>query len=334
MNRSTPTIAVYGASGHTGAFVVAELQRRGLPLVAIGRDRSRLPANLPGREAAIDNPNALQQAFDGCAVVINCAGPYLDTADPIIEAALRAGCSYLDLAPEQASAQSTFATWDPAARERRKAVIPAAAFYGGLADLLATALVDNAPADDITVAVSLDRWWPTVGTRRTGERNHAPRVVLEDGQIVPMATPSARMDWTFEAPLGAQKLVELPFSETITIARHLAVRRIRGYLNEAALADVRNPDTPPPTAVDAQGRSAQRFAMDVVASGPSGTRRAKARGQDIYAVSAPIVVEAAARLAHSSFDRFGALALAQAFDARDFLAALAPEHFTLEFDPA
>ncbi|GAB3344939.1 saccharopine dehydrogenase family protein [Lysobacter tyrosinilyticus] len=327
-------VAVYGASGHTGKFVVAELRRRGLPVIAVGRDPSRLPADLPGRTAAIDDPAALDRAFAGCAMVINCAGPFLDTAAPVVEAALRAGCSYLDVTAEQASAKSTFETYDRAARDAGTTVIPAAGFYGGLADLLASALVGDEPVDEITTAVALDHWWPTEGTRKTGERNRVPRVVIENGQLAPMATTPGNMDWSFAAPHGVQPVVELPFSEIITIARHLDVRRVHSYLSAVALSEIRDAATPPPTGIDTEGRSAQQFAMEVVAVGTSGTRRATAHGQDIYAVSAPIVAEAAARILDPSFQRRGALALGQAFDARDFLRALAPTHLAVAFDPA
>lgn len=335
MNHQYPApVAVYGASGHTGKFVVAELRRRGIPVIAVGRDPARLPADLPGRTAAIDDPAALERALAGCAVVINCAGPFLDTAAPVIEAALRVGCSYLDVTAEQASAQATFESYDRPARDAGITVIPAAGFYGGLADLLASALVGEEPVDTITTAVALDRWWPTEGTRRTGERNRVPRVVIENGQLAPMPASSGTIDWSFATPHGTQAVAELPFSEIITISRHLPVRSLRSYLNAAALADVRDAGTPPPVANDAQGRSAQQFAMEVVAVDANGTRRATAHGQDIYAVSAPLVAEAAARLLAPSFARRGALALGQAFDAGDFLRALAPDHLAVEFNPA
>jgi len=333
MKRCETAVAVYGASGHTGRFVVDELRRRALPVVVVGRTPSRLPAGLPARTATIDDPASLDRALAGCAVVINCAGPFMDTAAPIVEAALRVGCSYVDVSAEQASARSTFESYDRPAREAGVTVIPAAGFYGGLADLLATALVGDGSADRITTAIALDHWWPTEGTRRTGARNRVPRVVVEDGRLVPMV-PAGTMDWTFDAPHGRQPMVELPFSEIITIYRHLPVRSLHSYLNAASLDEIRDAATPPPVAVDARGRSAQRFAMEVVAVGPTGTRRAKAHGQDIYAVSAPIVVEAASRLLEPSFQRRGALALGQAFEAGDFLRALAPAHLAVELDPS
>ncbi|CAN7165461.1 saccharopine dehydrogenase NADP-binding domain-containing protein [Acidovorax sp. LjRoot129] len=111
--RST-AIAVYGAAGHTGQFVVQEALRRGLPVVAVGRSAARLaevtPAHVPQRVADLSDPAALAEAFAGCAVVIHCAGPFLDTAAPVAQAALRAGCHYIDVTAEQASAQATLAS--------------------------------------------------------------------------------------------------------------------------------------------------------------------------------------------------------------------------------
>ncbi|MFZ5547253.1 MAG: saccharopine dehydrogenase NADP-binding domain-containing protein [Pseudomonadota bacterium] len=322
------SIAVYGAGGHTGRFVVAEALRRGMPVVAVGRDAARLPAGVPHRVAAIDDAESLTRAFAGSAVVINCAGPFLDTAAPVAAAAIAAGAGYLDVTAEQGSALATFEAFDAPARQAGVTVIPAAGFYGGLADLLASTLAAGDAVEELTVAIALDRWWPTEGTRKTGARNQLPRVVIEGGRLVPLALPAAESTWVFDAPHGAQPVVELPFSEVPTIARHLPVRRMRSLLSRHALADIRDVATPPPAASDDQGRSAQHFEMVVELRAGDRTRRATARGQDIYAVSAPLVVEAAQRLMQPGFDRRGALALAEAFDPAGFLDALAPGHLT------
>jgi hypothetical protein len=349
-------IAVYGANGHTGRFVLQELRRRGLPSVAVARRPvADAPADVPQRVAALDDAAALDRALAGCAVLINCAGPFLDTARPLVEAALRAGCHYIDVTAEQPSARAVLEDFDAPARAAGVVVMPAAGFYGGLADLLASALLvgvgtggagghseggdrghdghgsdrRSSAAASLRVGVALSHWWPTEGTRITGVRNQAPRVVIEDGRPAPLAQPAARQDWSFAEPFGTQAMVELPFSEVVTLAHHLPLQRLHSFISERALQDIRDPSTPAPTAVDAQGRSAQRFAMEVVADGPhtpARARRAWATGQDIYAVSAPMVVEAAARLRAPGFAGRGAAVLGQLFDARSFLDALAPEH--------
>lgn len=326
MNSTSERIAVYGATGHTGRFVVDEVQRRGLPVVAVGRSAARLdetiPPAVPRRIAELDDSVSLEQAFAGCAVVINCAGPFLDTAAPVARAALRAGCHYIDVTAEQASAQASFAELDAPARAAGRVVIPAAAFYGGLADLLASALASDGDIDEITVAIALDRWWPTAGTRKTGERNNVPRVVVTNGRLAPLVPSAEVPSWVFSAPLGHQAVIELPFSEIITLTRHLKVGQIRSLLNRSALDDIRDASTPPPTAADESGRSAQRFELVVRLVQDGTTKTAGVRGQDIYAVTAPIVTAVAQRLLAPSYRRSGALAVAEAVDPIELMRSL------------
>lgn len=328
------TIAVYGATGHTGQFVIRELQRRGLATIAVARDVTGLAAGIPAFAARIDDPDELDRAFAGCAVVINCAGPFLDTAAPIVEAALRARASYIDVTAEQPAALAVFEAYDAGARDAGVTIIPAAGFYGGLADLLATAIADDGRADELRIAVALDHWWPTEGTRKTGERNDSPRMMIDQGRLAPIAASAGAHAWDFAVPFGTQPMAELSFSEVITISRHLCVGSLHSYLNTSALAEVRDATTPQPSAADPDGRSAQRFMLDVMVRNGTERRRARASGQDIYAVSAPIVVEAAARMLAPSFQRSGTLPLGAAFDARSFLDAIASPHLVVDLDHA
>jgi short subunit dehydrogenase-like uncharacterized protein len=109
-------MAVYGASGYTGRLVLAELARRGIPPVLIGRDPARLRAAAAGAgrpaaetvQASLDDPAALAEAFAGCAAVINCAGPFITSGEPVVRAAITAGCHYVDISGEQLYLQQIF----------------------------------------------------------------------------------------------------------------------------------------------------------------------------------------------------------------------------------
>jgi len=298
-------VLVYGASGHTGRFVVDELVRRGLAPVVAGRSVERLQdvvrahPTLPRRVFDADLDAA--QALGGVGVVVNCAGPFLDTAPALARAAVQAGAHYLDVSAEQASVRDLYRDLDAPAREAGVAVVPAMGFYGAVADLLLTAaLPDGAAAEEVDVAIGLDRWWPTPGTRTTGARNTAPRVVIRGGEVVRLdEAPPAPRTWEFPPPIGTAEVVAVPFSDVVAVARHLTVGELRSWLSTAPLADLRDPATPAPEATD--------------------ERRALLTGRDIYAVTAPIVAEGVVRLLDGRHAVPGALAPAQAFDARSVL---------------
>lgn len=335
--RPSHRIAVYGAYGHTGRFVVAELLRRGFVPLACGRDATRLhelaaSTGVEVRVAATDDPAALDAAFAGAAAVLHCAGPFLDTAAPVLDAALRARIHYLDVAAEQRAVINTLAR-DAEARAAGVTVIPAMAFYGGLADLLASAALDGAvDADMVDIAVALDGWHPTRGTRITGERNHYPRTYIEHGRIRTLPDPAPVRETDFPPPFGRTETVLLPLSEAIVVPHHIACRNLHPWMNLAPLRDLRDPATPAPAAADDSGRSAQRFMVDVRVCRGSDAVRATASGRDIYAVTAPLLVEALQRILDGRVHGSGALAAGQAFDARDFLAALALAAITIAFE--
>lgn len=337
LDKSVPVVAVYGASGHTGRFVVSELKRRGWEITAVGRDLEKLRAlshdwsGLEIRVASIDDPNGLDKALMGAEAVINCAGPFLDTAAPLIRAAFRARIPYLDVAAEQTATLAAFEQFSAPARDAGVAVLPSMAFYGGLGDLLATAAMkDWSHADEIRIAVGLDSWKPTRGTRRTGERNTYRRWFFSNSKLQVLSDPAPKGKWGFPPPFGMQEVVELPLAETIVISRHLKVSEVRTYMNLTPLEDLHDPTTPEPTAVDESGRSAQTFVMDVIVRRGKAMRRAIASGRDIYATTAPLMVEALERILSNPKKVLGTVAPGEVFDAKDVLKALVPDHLTVD----
>jgi uncharacterized protein YbjT (DUF2867 family) len=332
-----PTVAVFGALGHTGRFVLSELLRRGITPIAIARDAAALAVvdfsdrKVLRRPASVDQQESLNQAIEGAQAIINCAGPFIETANAVATAAVQAGIHYLDVTAEQPSARTTLDQYDLAARAAGIVVLPAMGFYGGFADLLVTAaLGDWDFADSIEIMVGLDSWHPTRGTRITGERNTAQRMVITGGELVPAPQPAREMSWNFGDPLGCQLMVEVPLAETILISRHVNTANLHTYLSNVALNDIRNLTTPGPKPADATGRSAQRFAVEVVGTRGAESHRIIGRGRDIYAFTAPLVCEVTERLLKGLFLEAGAHAPGAIFDAKDVLAALAPDHLTFE----
>jgi len=335
--NSKQTVTVFGAYGHTGKFIVTELLKRGLTPVLSGRSKDKLEAigskypHLKICPASIDNPNELDNALEGSTAVINCAGPFLDTATALIEAALRNGIHYLDMTAEQQSVLNTYERFTIEAKDKGIVILPAMGFYGGLADLLATAAMAGwETADAIDIAIALDSWEPTLGTRLTGKRNTYRRLIFSNNKLEFLADPPPARKWEFSQPFGLQDVESLPFSETIIISKHLKVADINTYINLAPLKDIRNSETLPPQPADDSGRSSQIFLMEVIVRSGEKVRRAMTTGRDIYAITAPLIVEATIRIAEGFIKKAGVVSPGEVFDATDFLKSLCPEYLAIE----
>ncbi|PWI10906.1 saccharopine dehydrogenase [Streptomyces sp. NWU339] len=338
-----PRVAVYGAYGHTGRFVVAELRERGFVPVLSGRDADKLKARtyetgLDARPASVDDPASLDRALAGAAAVINCAGPFATTAAPVIEAALRAGIPYVDVAAEIEANADTFAHFADRARSAEAVIVPAMAFYGGLGDLLiTTAMGDWTAADEAHIAYGLSGWHPTAGTRTAGavsrQRRDGRSVRHRNGRLEYHRDDLPTLEWPFPAPMGPRAVIgEFTMADVVTVPSHLAIPEVRTYMAVEAARDIAAPDTPAPAAADERGRSGQTFLVDAVVRSGAGERRAVARGRDIYAVTAPLAAEALDRILTGRTRTTGVASAGEIFDAPDFLRALSP-HITLELRP-
>ena len=344
--ESTPRpILVYGAYGHTGRFIVGELLEQGFLPVLAGRDGEKLEAlssahgGLRVQVVALDDGNALNDALQGVDAVINAAGPFAETASRVVEAAIGAGVPYLDVAAEPDIVAMTMALHGERARQAGIALAPGIAFYGGLGDLLATAAMGDWPqADEITLAYYLSSWKPTLGTRATikvaEKRRGGQRLVFRNQQLELRTDAAPSTEWDFPPPIGKQAVTaEFTTADAVTMSRHLKVQEISEYMTLAPLRDLSDPDLSQPLAVDARGRSAQTFLVEAVVRVGNQRRRAVAQGQDIYAVTAPLVVEALQRLLAQPQQRRGIVTAGELGDARSFLEALVPRHLTLDIEP-
>jgi short subunit dehydrogenase-like uncharacterized protein len=337
---SDRNVAVFGAYGHTGRFVVAELRERGYVPLLLGRDQDRLLAlaraqpGLEARQASVHDPASLDRALNSAAAVINCAGPFATTAFPLVEAALRVGIPYVDVAAEIEANLDTFAHFAERARAAGTVVVPAMAFFGGLGDLLVTtAMGDATAADEAHVAYGLSTWHPTAGTRAAGavsrQRRGGRRVRYTGGRLEYHDDALPTLEWPFPAPLGPRAVIaEFTMADVVTVPSHLAIPEVRTYMTVEAATEVSAPDTPPPAGTDERGRSDQTFVVDVLVSSGGTKRRVVAAGQDIYAISAPLAVEAVDRILTGRTTTTGVASAGAAFDAPDFLRALS-SHLSL-----
>jgi len=241
-------IAVYGASGYTGRLVAAELARGGHEVVLAGRGEARLRALGPlVAIAPLDDAAALARALDGCAVVVNCAGPFLEHGAPVIEAAIRARVHYVDTAAEQAWVHEVFERYGPLAAPRGVALVPAAGFDFLPGDLACALAADGlGPLRELDVAYAVERFRMSRGTLRSALAGMARRpLAYEDGEwrFAPIGPAVARRRragdgrrrglahgagrFAFPPPFGTRIVAPFPAGEIVTVPRHVAVRSVR-----------------------------------------------------------------------------------------------------------
>jgi short subunit dehydrogenase-like uncharacterized protein len=100
-------LMIYGAAGYTGRMASTNAKAHGLDLVLAGRAQSetRLAAvaeelGVEYRLFAVDDLAGSEVALADIEVLLNCAGPFLRTAEPLMRACIAAGVHYLDIAAE------------------------------------------------------------------------------------------------------------------------------------------------------------------------------------------------------------------------------------------
>src|SRR5262245_57011982 len=120
---------LYGASGYTGGLIAREAVRRGLHPVLAGRNQHAVeqPAaelNCSSRAFALDDIEQIVRQLHDVKAVLHCAGPFVHTAQPMMEACLRAGVNYLDITGEIPVIEAAAAR-DAAAKRAGVALLPA-----------------------------------------------------------------------------------------------------------------------------------------------------------------------------------------------------------------
>ena len=101
---------------------------------------------MPWRAFSLDaGPAALDAMLADVAVVVHCAGPFVDTWRPMVAACVRTGTHYLDINGEPHVIEAIAAEHGPAAAAVGVMLLPAAGFDVVPSDVLARAVAQAAP---------------------------------------------------------------------------------------------------------------------------------------------------------------------------------------------
>lgn len=176
MNNKRPVV-IYGANGFSGRLIAEFLREYSMPFIAAGRSLKRLHdvlKHVPGIETAdyecVETQGSaedLTRLFTGAKVVCNTAGPFIYNGPSVIEAALKAGCHYLDISGEQAWIRQVSEQWGAKFAERGLLAAPATAFMSAVSDAAVRLCIESNPGIDTLEVLTMFKGNPTFGSTQT-----------------------------------------------------------------------------------------------------------------------------------------------------------------------
>jgi short subunit dehydrogenase-like uncharacterized protein len=347
------SISVLGATGYTGSLIVRELKRRGVAVLAAGRNREKLQrlaaavGDLETTQADVSDRASLDNLARRSRVLINTAGPFIDHGEPVVKAAIANGAHYLDTTGEQPFMKAML-VHDAWAKEQKVAVVSAQAFEVAAADCGAAVAAHGFREVSSVHVTYATAFHASQGTQRTVLRMlQSSGYAYVGGKWVEEPPAKLTRRFTFPAPVGRVTAVSFPSAEVITIPRHVAAREVRTFMSVPPLAaPVLSVTAPALQAVlrsplswlaaqwigsetggpDEATRLRDTFHIAVEVRGVRGRaachERVLLHGRDPYGLTAVIAAHGAMLMCRHDYDRSGVLPPAAAFEPQPFLEHL------------
>jgi short subunit dehydrogenase-like uncharacterized protein len=229
---------IYGANGYTGRLTAAEAVARGLRPILAGRDAEPIERlagelGLAHRVFPLTDPGSLRAALDDVAAVLHCAGPFVETSRPMVQACLASATHYLDITGEISVFESVFGR-DGEAREAGVSLLPGVGFDVVPTDCLAARLAAALPdATELDLAFVSDRGALSRGTARTMVKN-LPHLgaVRRDGRIVPVPAAWKDRELVLPRPDGGELrrlVMTVPWGDVSTAYHTTGIPNVRVY---------------------------------------------------------------------------------------------------------
>ena len=196
---------IYGASGYTGNLITARAVASGLQPILAGRNARKisLMARKFGLEKSVfglGDPGRLAKALKNITAVLNCAGPFVHTATPMVEACLRTGTHYLDITGEMDVFEALSARHQ-AAKESRIMILPGTGIDVVPSDCLIADLAARHPGGQYLRLGLATRSGVSRGTMRTILTSIENFRIRREGKITRVAAGSLRHEFDFGEPL-------------------------------------------------------------------------------------------------------------------------------------
>lgn len=209
-------LMIYGAYGYTGELMTKEALKKGIKPILAGRSASKLKSlatefNLEFR--AFDTSEA-DFFLQGVNVLLNCAGPFSATTEPLVKSCIKAKVHYLDITGEIEVFQKCYGL-NNEAHKQNVIVMPGVGFDIVPTDCLAAMLKEKLPsANSIELAFSFGTK-PSVGTAKTAVESAGKGGVIRENYELKFVRNAHRIR---KIPFqnGAKWATSIPWGDVFT----------------------------------------------------------------------------------------------------------------------
>ncbi|QSX00509.1 saccharopine dehydrogenase family protein [Haloterrigena alkaliphila] len=227
-----PSLLVYGSYGFVGNLIAEEAIDRGLDPILAGRDRERVREQVdelgqPGRRFSLGDPVTVATALEDVDCVLNCAGPFSNTAEALVEGCLRSETDYVDITGEIPVIEAIHDR-DGEATGVGVTLLPAAALSTIPMDCLAAHLAERLP-DATHLALGVDSFRvPSIGTLRTVlEGADTEDAVRRDGDLE--SAPTGWKTREIDFGRGQRPAVTMPMGDISTAHYTTGIPNVEMY---------------------------------------------------------------------------------------------------------
>jgi short subunit dehydrogenase-like uncharacterized protein len=224
---------LYGAYGFTGRLILDEaLQRGHRPLLA-GRSREKLLPlaerfGLEARQVDLSDTHNLHASLETVELVLHCAGPYVHTSQPMLDACLPTRTHYLDITGELPVFQHTLSRHDEA-QQAGVCLVSGVGFDVVPTDCLAVLLAQKVvQPDHLELAIAGGGGGVSAGTMKSavGILNLGG-LVRRDGQLVEVRMGGLQ---PVQFANGKKTLMRAPLGDLVTAYASTGIPNITTYM--------------------------------------------------------------------------------------------------------
>jgi short subunit dehydrogenase-like uncharacterized protein len=266
-------LLIYGATGYTGSMVARQAKTAGLDFTIAGRDASKLAVlakelDVPYAAFTLEDKGAIIGHLSGATVLLNCAGPFAHTAQPLMRACVEAGVHYLDITAE-INVYRLAESLGEHAQAAGVMLLPGVGWDVVPTDCLAVQAVQRVEAPQrLRIALQVAGSMSRGSAISAGQIIAAGLLARVDGALV-SKTDAATADFDFGD--GAVACAPLSFGDLVTARRSTGIANIEMFVHVSGDAFPQGDLSLLPDGPTAEERNAHRARAVVEVTGADGT---------------------------------------------------------------